>query len=133
MVLSRQGHLVDNAVHLTRVRVARFSWSTPQTIRHERDTPGISGRHRDPLEPGASRPGQLVDPAGHRALARDAQDCGSAPLALEPSVIRPGVLVKTAGLPTQAQVAWESASIPRIIGPGPRGTGQLDDPAGPRT
>ena len=67
----------------------------------------ICGRAREPLEPGASPPGPLVDPAGHWAQARSpggaGQPCGPS----ERSTSRQGVLVDTAGPRTRARVAQE--------------------------
>ena len=86
------GCLVNHAGNRARARVARESCkiqglsdpsaSIPgqlfdtRALGHCPEYPVISGRPRGPLEPGPSRPGELVDPAGHRALACVAQDSG---------------------------------------------------------
>ena len=74
-------------------------------------------RHHGPSNKGPSRPGELVNPAGHWALARIALDSWSNLRALGHGPESPG----TAGIPpdprTQARVARDSC-----LTPGPSGT-----------
>lgn len=71
---SRARQLVDHAGSRTRARIARGSWSRPQDLGMECESPVISGRSRGSSDPGPSCLGKLVNAAGHRALARVAQD-----------------------------------------------------------
>ena len=45
---SPPGQLVDTSGPRTRARVPRYSWSKPQALGHECDTPGRAGGHRRP-------------------------------------------------------------------------------------
>ena len=81
-----------------------------------------------PWKRGASRPGELVDHAGHRALARVSQDSGSTLLALEPSVISPGELVNTAGPRTSVDVMRDSWSTRWALRHGPEALGTTGQP-----
>ena len=64
------GQLVDSAAPRIQSRVARECWSTPRALGHWPQSPEISGVPRGASEPGASRPGQLDNPAGHRTRGR---------------------------------------------------------------
>ena len=121
---------MDHAGHRTRGRVTWESWSTPQALGPERESPGRAGRHRGMSESGASLPGQLVDTAD-----------------LDPCLSRPGQLVDHEGPQNGALITRESWSSmqnlrhgPELLGKpcrrrgpsylGPTRPGQLVDPGG---
>ena len=107
----------------------------------------ICGRAREPLEPGASPPRPLVDPAGHWAQARSPRGAGQPCGPSERSTSRQGVLVDTAGPRTrarvaqeiwrsrehsaQARVAWGNWSTPWSLGPVRESPGRACRPRGP--
>ena len=65
------GNLVDPTAPHTRVRVGRYSWSTPLQLGPKTESAGIAGRLHRSLDPSPNRPGQLVDPTSARKRDRD--------------------------------------------------------------
>ena len=129
---SRHGRLVDNVVHLTRVRVARVSWSRHGTSGSRPRRPG-SLVECGPKDPGPSPPGPRYSPGS-----------------LAPSTRHPGLLVDPAVPRTRPRVPRDSWTSPHALGPGhesprtagkPRGSsdtgpshaGQLVDTTGHQT
>ena len=129
---SRHGRLVDNVVHLTRVRVARVSWSRHGTSGSRPRRPG-SLVECGPKDPGPSPPGPRYSPGS-----------------LAPSTRHPGLLVDPAVPRTRPRVPRDSWTSPHALGPGhesprtagkPRGSsdtrpshaGQLVDTTGQQT
>ena len=97
---SRHGRLVDNVVHLTRVRVARVSWSRHGTSGSRPRRPG-SLVECGPKDPGPSPPGPRYSPGS-----------------LAPSTRHPGLLVDPAVPRTRPRVPRDSWTSPHALGPG---------------
>ena len=131
--MSHPGELLDTAGSGSRAQVTLGSWSTPWALGHGPETPGISGRPREPSGTVPCCPGQLVHTAGPRFWGRVTWDTGSTlwyvrPVPLlpwnagrhrgpsDPSVIRPEKLVEQMGPWTQARVTQDSWSTPQDLG-----------------
>ena len=107
-----------------------------------------AGRPRN-SDPNPSRPGELIEPAGHepgpesqktsgrtagpQTRARIARDCWSTPWALGPKRELPGTAGQKAGLQKQARVTRDNWWTRLAFGHGSICQGQLVDTAGPRT
>ena len=65
-ITRRQGQLVEPAGGWTMARGARPIWSTPRSFGPGPESPRTAGRSCRPSNHGHSRPGQLVNSAGHR-------------------------------------------------------------------
>ena len=119
-------------------------------LRHGPETPGRAVRHRRHWNtaPGPTR--HVVEPAGHRSLARVLQDSWSTLQAIGPKPDCPGELVNPVDPRNRARVAKECWSTPRPLGPereapgrvgltcgssdpSPSRTGRLVDPVEHRT
>ena len=91
------GQLVDPAGLQAQAGVTLESYSNPQAIGHEHDTPGKAGRTRGRSDPGPSGLRQLVE---HVAIGPKSESPGTAGQhrgALDHSASRPGQLVDPAG------------------------------------
>ena len=97
---SRHGRLVDNVVHLTRVRVARVSWARHGTSGSRPRCPG-SLVECGPKDPGPSPPGPRYSPGS-----------------LAPSTRHPGLLVDLAVHRTRPRVLQDSWTTAQALGPG---------------
>ena len=97
------------------VRVAKESWSTVRTIGPERNRPGRAGRTVLPSDPSASRPGELVDPAGPLTRVRFDRHSCSTPRDVGAVPSRAGHLVVPAVPRTWARVdrdcGWTSHAL----------------------
>ena len=134
--MRRPGDLVDLAGHWTLDRIARNSWSTPRGSGDGRESSRTACRTRSPLDPSASRPGELVHTRAigtqpelpgtavqHREHGRghdSPRTAGRHRRHSDPSTRRSGELVDPAGPLTRARVAWKSWSTPRALGPEPK-------------
>ena len=107
--------------HSAQARVTWGNWTTPWAHGPTHESPGSTCRPRGPSDPGPSRPGELVDHAGPRTIAREARDIWSTPRDLGPQrespsragrhrgpsdtgLSRPGELVETTGYHSRARV-----------------------------
>lgn len=124
---------------LVKITCLRDIWSTPHALGPWPQSPGRAGLPRGATDPIESLPGQQVDHAGLRTLARIARERWSIPRALgprsesagsadrhrgtsNPGQNRPGQLINTKSHRTLAQITPDSWSIrgPLDSGPGAR-------------
>ena len=145
---SRQGQQVGTAGPRTRTQVTQHSWSTPQTLGYEPESPGRAGRCRGPWEPGLICLGQLVDKTSPRTRTQVNQDRWSTPRAFGPrpesrtdgqprshthaGPSRSGQRVYPTGRLNRLRVTRESWSTLWVGGPNHKLPGMLVNTAGPR-
>ena len=107
-------------------------WSTPQTLRHDRESPGKAGQPCGPSDTGPIRPGELVDHAGPRTHAKVTKKFGRHHGISGTGRDRPGQLVDPTGPRTRARVVLESWSTHLHSDPGLSCPGQLVNTTGTR-
>ena len=144
--MRRPGDLVDLAGHWTLDRIARNSWSTPRGSGDGRESSRTACRTRSPLDPSASRPGELVHTRAigtqpelpgtavqHREHGRghdSPRTAGRHRRHSDPSTRRPGELVDPAGPPHPSESSLEE--LVHTAGPRTRAQVPQDSWSSPR-
>ena len=145
----RSKQLVNTTCPRTLARVNRDMWSNTQAFG---PSPSLwsACRPRGTSDQITSRPGQMVQAAGHRTRARIIWDSWWTPQELEqmhessgtagrprrtagPGLSRPGQLVDPTGIKTCSRIARETWSTPRPLGSRFDSPGISEQPCGLRT